>query len=126
MAMPRRRSKDQLRGWLVYIAAVAILIAVDLAIQPAQAETAASLGKPAPDFTLKDTEGKALSLKALRGKTVVLEWFNPDCPFVKYAHDKGPLKEFSKRVSSDKLVWLTINSNAPGKQGAGAERNIAA
>ena len=124
--MSKRRSKAQLRGWLVYIAAVAILIAVDLAIQPAQAETTASLGKPAPEFTLKDTEGKPLSLKSLRGKTVVLEWFNPDCPFVKYAHGKGPLKDFAKRVSNDKLVWLTINSNAPGKQGAGAERNVAA
>jgi peroxiredoxin len=85
--------------------------------------TPAALGKPAPDFTLNDTEGAAVKLSSLRGKTVVLEWFNPDCPFVKHAHGKGPLKDFAKRVSSDKLVWLTINSAAPSKQGAGAERN---
>src|SRR5262245_42865819 len=81
----------------------------------------ASLGKPAPDFTLTDTEGKTVKLSALRGKTVVLEWFNPDCPFVRHAHGKGPLKDLAKRYSNEKLVWLTINSNAPGKQGNGLE-----
>lgn len=86
----------------------------------------AQLGKPAPDFTLTDTEGKSLTLSALRGKTVVLEWFNPDCPFVQFARGSGPLKTASKRHASDKLVWLTINSNAAGKQGAGLERNLAA
>jgi peroxiredoxin len=86
----------------------------------------ATLGKAAPDFTLSDTDGATVKLSALRGKTVVLEWFNPDCPFVKHAHGQGPLKDFAKRVSTDKLVWLTINSNAPSKQGAGLERNRAA
>jgi cytochrome oxidase Cu insertion factor (SCO1/SenC/PrrC family) len=89
-------------------------------------QSAAALGKPAPNFTLNDTDGKPVELKSLRGKTVVLEWWNPECPFIKYAHGKGPLKELSKRVSSDTLVWLTINSNAPGKQGAGLEANRAA
>jgi peroxiredoxin len=86
----------------------------------------AELGKVAPDFTLTDTEGKSVTLSALRGKTVVLEWFNPDCPFVKFARGSGPLKSAPKRHASDKLVWLTINSNAAGKQGAGLERNQAA
>jgi peroxiredoxin len=89
-------------------------------------EAAAELGKPAPDFTLTDTDGVSVKLSALRGKTVVLEWFNPDCPFVKHAHGKGPLKDLAKRMSSDKLVWLTINSNAVNKQGSGLERNRAA
>jgi peroxiredoxin len=88
--------------------------------------TPAALGKPAPDFTLNDIEGAPVKLSSFKGKTVVLEWFNPDCPFVKHAHGKGPLKDFAKRVSSDKLVWLTINSAAPSKQGAGVERNRAA
>lgn len=88
--------------------------------------TPAALGKLAPDFTLTDTEGASLKLSSLRGKTVVLEWFNPDCPFVKHAHGKDPLKDFAQRVSSNKLVWLTINSNAPNKQGSGLERNRAA
>lgn len=90
------------------------------------AEGSAELGKPAPDFSLVDTDGKTVSLRALRGKTVVLEWFNADCPFVKHAHGSGPLRDFAKRVSSDALVWLTINSSAPGKQGHGAARNQSA
>jgi peroxiredoxin len=86
----------------------------------------AKLGTPAPDFTLVDTEGKTHKLSAYKGKTVVLEWFNPDCPFVKYAHSKGELQDMAKQLSDDALVWLTINSNAPGKQGHGIERNQAA
>ena len=99
--------------------------------QAARAEGAApagqhaALGKPAPDFTLPDTEGKTVRLGELRGKTVVLEWFNPECPFVKSAHGKGPLRTLAKERRSDKLVWLSINSGAPGKQGHGAERNRA-
>jgi hypothetical protein len=85
--------------------------------------SSAALGKPAPDFTLSDTDGKALKLSELKGKTVVLEWFNPDCPFVKSAHGKGPLSTMAKSHASDRLVWLSINSSAPGKQGHGVERN---
>ena len=84
----------------------------------------AAVGAVAPDFSLTDTEGQTVSLASLRGKTVVLEWFNPDCPFVKYAYGKaGPLRTQPKRVVSDKVVWLAINSNAPGKQGSGVDRN---
>jgi peroxiredoxin len=86
----------------------------------------AALKRPAPDFRLPDTEGREVSLRSLRGKLVVLEWFNPDCPFVRYAHGPGPLREMAKRYQSEQLVWLAINSSAPGKQGHGAERNRAA
>jgi peroxiredoxin len=88
--------------------------------------TMPELGKPAPEIELADTEGKTHRLSELRGKTVVLEWFNPDCPFVKFAHGEGELKAMAKKVMNDSLVWLTINSGAPGKQGHGAERNRAA
>jgi peroxiredoxin len=84
---------------------------------------AADVGKPAPDFTLTDTDGKTHKLSELRGKTVVLEWFNPDCPFVRFAHSQGPLKDMAAKRASEKVVWLAINSGAPGKQGHGAERN---
>lgn len=90
---------------------------------PAASSSSAALGKAAPEFSLTDTDGKTVTLSSLRGKTVVLEWFNPDCPFIKHAHTKGPLKDLAKRVSNDKLVWLAINSNAKGKQGHGVERN---
>jgi peroxiredoxin len=86
----------------------------------------AQIGQPAPDFSLKDTDGQTFSLSAQRGKVVVLEWFNPDCPFVKHARGKGPLRELAKQRQSDELVWLSINSGAPGNQGHGIERNKAA
>jgi peroxiredoxin len=86
----------------------------------------ATLKRPAPDFTLQDLDGKKVSLRALRGKVVVLEWFNPDCPFVKFSHSKGPLRELAKQLGSAKLVWLSINSGGAGKQGNGLDRNRAA
>ena len=86
-----------------------------------------AIGSPAPDFTLSDTEGKEVKLSDFKGKTVVLEWFNPDCPFVVYAHAKeGPLTSQPAQAMADGVVWLAINSGAPGKQGAGLEHNTAA
>jgi peroxiredoxin len=90
---------------------------------PKAAASKAALKRRAPDFTLPDLDANQVSLRALRGKLVVLEWFNPDCPFVKHAHGKGPLQDLAKRRQSAKLVWLSINSSAPGKQGHGLERN---
>jgi peroxiredoxin len=88
--------------------------------------TVAQLGQPAPDFTLTDTLGKAHTLSELRGKTVVLEWFNPDCPFVRHAHTQGELKDMAKRMTGSDVTWLAVVSSAPGKQGHGAPRNAAA
>lgn len=78
---------------------------------------AAVVGSPAPDFTLTDYDGKSVHLADLKGKTVVLEWFNPDCPFVKASHTKGSLRDSAKRHIAEGVVWLGINSSAPGKQG---------
>lgn len=86
-----------------------------------------AVGQPAPDFTLSDTGGATVKLSAHAGRTVVLEWFNPDCPFVEYAYGEGLLPELHQRWGGrDDVVWLTINSGAPGKQGHGVERNTRA
>jgi peroxiredoxin len=90
--------------------------------QPA-APTAAAIGAPAPDFELTDTEGKTHKLSSFKGKRVVLEWFNPGCPFVKASHTKASLKDFPKTAIGQGVVWLAINSGAPGKQGHGVEAN---
>ena len=81
------------------------------------APTAGLVGNPAPDFTLLDLDGKEVALGSFRGKTVVLEWFNPQCPFVKKSHTKGSLVDTAKRHTEAGVVWLAINSGAPGKQG---------
>ncbi len=83
----------------------------------------AEIGKPAPDFTLTDLDGKSHTLSSLRGKTVVLEWFNPKCPFVNFAHTKGPLVDQAAKETKNGVVWLAINSGAAGKQGAGVDAN---
>ena len=84
----------------------------------------AQIGSGAPAFTLKDLEGKSVSLGDFKGKTVVLEWFNPECPFVKMSHTKGSLVGTAKRAMDKGVVWLAINSSAPGKQGTGVEKNV--
>ncbi len=85
----------------------------------------AKLGEPAPDFELKDLDGNPHKLSDHKGKVVVLEWFNPGCPFVKHAHGEGPLKDMAKKAMADGVVWLSINSGGPGKQGHGVEANKA-
>jgi len=84
------------------------------------------IGKAAPDFALKDLDGKEVKLAAYKGKTVVLEWFNPGCPFVQRSHSVGSLVDTAKRRTKDGVVWLAINSGAPGKQGAEVAMNVEA
>ena len=92
---------------------------------PAMAADAAhaEVGKAAPDFALKDLDGKDVRLSSFKGKVVVLEWFNPGCPFVDKAHTKGSLKETAKKQTKNGVVWLAVNSGAAGKQGHGLEAN---
>jgi len=74
-------------------------------------------GQPAPDFTLTDTNGQAHSLSGFKGKYVVLEWFNHDCPFVKKHYDAGNMQALQKEYTAKDAVWLSINSSATGKEG---------
>jgi peroxiredoxin len=83
----------------------------------------AAVGAAAPDFTLADLDGHSVTLSSFKGKTVVLEWFNPGCPFVRKAHTVGSLKDTPARAIAQGVVWVAVNSAAPGKQGAGAEAN---
>jgi peroxiredoxin len=84
----------------------------------------AEVGQPAPDFTLYDLDGHPVHLAGLRGQTVVLEWFNPSCPFVRKAHTKGSLVGTAKRFTDRGVVWLAINSSAPGREGNGVAKNV--
>jgi len=86
----------------------------------------AEMGKAAPDFTLTDTHGNehTLSEYTKGGYTVVLEWFNPDCPFVKKHHVTfGSMAMTHDAFKDEKVVWLAVNSGAKGNQGNGLERN---
>ncbi len=83
----------------------------------ALAFAAPEVGKPAPGFTLKDSTGKEHSLADFKGKTVVLEWVNYGCPFVKKHYDSKNMQGLQKTAADKGVVWLAICSSAPGKQG---------
>ncbi len=90
------------------------------------AHGAVNPGDQAPDFTLTDTEGLTHTLSDYleAGRTVVLEWFNPDCPFiVKHHQNARTMNQTYTQYVDQGVVWLAINSGAPGKQGVGLERN---
>jgi peroxiredoxin len=102
------------------------ILALAVAGSPSQADSGAKspvIGKAAPDFTLKDLAGNEVKLASFKGKVVVLEWFNPGCPFVKRSHTVGSLVDTAKRHMKDGVVWLGVNSGAAGKQGADVAMN---
>lgn len=105
-----------MRTMLCSLSLVTSLLACVAAAQPQP-------GVPAPDFTLTDLDGKMVALADTKGKVVVLEWFNPECPFVQKAHTKGSLAGMANKQAASGVVWLAVNSNAPGKQGSGVVAN---
>jgi len=93
-----------------------------------QAKLGVTAGEKAPMFTLKDTEGEKHSLKDVLAKeetkAVVVEWFNPGCPYVKKHHQNATtMKDLAKKYEEQGVVWIAINSGAAGMQGAGVEVN---
>ncbi len=88
-----------------------------LAAAATLARAEATPGQDAPAFQVRDTQGRSQALADYKGKYVVLEWTNPDCPFVKKWYTGGAMQELQKALTAEGVVWLTINSGAPGKQG---------
>ena len=76
-----------------------------------------TIGQPAPDFTLTNCEGKKVSLSDYKGKVVVLEWVNHGCPFVVKHYGSGNMQKLQADATAKGVVWLSICSSAPGKQG---------
>src|SRR6516162_9514409 len=76
------------------------------------------VGSAAPDFSLTDAKGTSHSLSQYKGKYVVLEWFNPECPFVKKHYGSSNMQNLQKEFTDKGVVWLTIDSNAPGTEGS--------
>lgn len=96
---------------------LAAALTASLAFVGASAHAAATVGQPAPAFTLTDTKGTEHSLADFAGKTVVLEWFNHECPFVKKHYGAGNMQRQQAAATGKSVVWLTVNSSAAGKQG---------
>jgi len=95
--------------------ALAALAVTSLAF--ASPALAATIGEKAPDFTLPAADGGEKTLSSYLGKTVVLEWHNKGCPFVKKHYGSGNMQSLQKDYAAKNVIWLTINSSAEGKQG---------
>ena len=89
------------------------------------AHASVSVGQPAPDFTGVDSNGNKHTLSQYKGKTVVLEWTNHDCPYVKKHYNSGNMQKLQQQATADGIVWLSVISSKPGKQGhvSGAKAN---
>jgi peroxiredoxin len=103
----------------LFVAAVAMLAAGMLAVVSSRssaeenAQSTATVGQPAPQFALQDQNGKTVNLGDYAGKVVVLEWFNPQCPFVvKFYEKSGKMNDLANAYADKGVVWLTINSGA--------------
>lgn len=81
------------------------------------AQANAALDQPAPAFSATTADGRTLDLASLRGKTVVLEWTNHECPYVKKHYDSGNIPAQQKDATGQGIVWLQVISSAPGTQG---------
>ncbi|MFM9881030.1 MAG: thioredoxin family protein [Burkholderiaceae bacterium] len=86
------------------VSASALLLSATLA------QAAATVGQPAPDFSATDLSGKTVKLSDFKGKHVVLEWVNPNCPFVKKHYNSDNMQAVQKEATSKGVVWLAINS----------------
>jgi hypothetical protein len=99
---------------LLCTAFAAISIAFTVRAQAASAD----LGQRVPNFTLQGADGKSHSLSEYKGKFIVLEWTNPECPFVHKFYDSGTMQKLQKEETAKGVVWLRVNSGAPGHDGA--------
>src|ERR1700720_1777482 len=95
-----------------------IAILTSLAAAAVLAVDVPPVGSAAPDFSLTDAKGRTHSLSEYKGKYVVLEWFNPECPFVKKHYGSNNMQGLQKEFTDKGVVWLSIDSSAPGTEGS--------
>src|SRR5580704_6171854 len=94
-----------------------LAVLASLVTTAAFASESPSVGSAAPEFSAPDANGKTHSLSEYKGKYVVLEWFNPECPFVKKHYGSDNMQKLQSEYTGKGVVWLTIDSNAPGTEG---------
>jgi peroxiredoxin len=99
------------------IGAGALTATATLTAARGRAAAAAAIGQPAPTFTAGATNGSNVNLAEHRGKIVVLEWTNHECPYVRKHYETGNMQALQKEAKAKDVVWLTIISSAPGEQG---------
>lgn len=116
--------KNATKPWIATVAVVALAVAGGsyFAARTSADDSAgakAAVGSQAPDFRLKDQDGKIVSLAEFKDKVVVLEWFNDGCPFVQAHYDGGAMNRVAETYGAKNVIWLAINST----KGADTEHN---
>jgi peroxiredoxin len=104
-----------MRGILSAVSTAFLLLA-SLVFASASA-FAVRVGDPAPDFTGTGSNGRTQTLSQYKGKYVVLEWSNRDCPFTRKHYESGNMQSLQKEWTAKGVVWLTVLSSAPGQEG---------
>ena len=95
----------------------ALLTAFAMLAATASVHAAPSVGSAAPDFSLPDSGGKTDELSKYKGKYVVVEWTNPECPFVRKHYESDNMQKLQAEFTKKGVVWLAVDSSAPGQQG---------
>jgi peroxiredoxin len=108
-----------------FLFAVTVFAAAAAFSSPGRADSA-TLGQPVPNFSLTGADGKSHALADYKGKFVVLEWTNPQCPFVHKFYDSHTMQNLQKEETAKGVVWLRVNSGAPGHDGAQTPEQAAA
>ena len=99
-------------------ASVLVTSAASVLVRPRPSlAAAAKVGEPAPDFTTSSTTGSPVSLGSYKGKIVVLEWTNHECPYVRKHYETGNMQTLQREATSQGVIWLTLISSAKGEQG---------
>lgn len=96
---------------------ITALLTVAAASSSLFAADSPAVGTKAPDFSLTDSKGKTQSVSQYKGKYVVLEWFNPECPYVKKHYGSGNMQKLQEEFTGKGVVWLSVDSSAPGLEG---------
>lgn len=94
-----------------------VLAGLSLAAGSALAQSGPRVGTPAPAFLALDVEGRTRSLSEFAGKTVILEWTNHDCPYVRKHYNSGTMQNLQRDMTKEGIVWLSVVSSPPGEQG---------
>ncbi|RRA49424.1 redoxin domain-containing protein [Acidipila sp. EB88] len=95
----------------------AAMVLLGTALLAVSSAHAVKVGTVAPNFTAKDSQGQTETLAQYRGKFVVLEWTNRDCPYTKKQYDSGNMQRLQKQWGAKGVVWLSVLSSAPGQEG---------
>lgn len=118
------------RGFLVAAAVLAAgaLGAGSLLLSGGPAAASVATGAPAPAFSVRDASGATRTLAEFAGRTIVLEWTNHGCPYVRRHYDAGAMQALQREATAEGIVWLQVISSAPGEQGyldgAGAQARV--